>query len=272
MLRGIERAVRQRSMDDASLERADEKQGLMEIRYLVTPPARHISRPCPETSPWMFKRGVSRWCRPCAERSRHRGRASRPRNPAWCRYRRAARPRAGATLRISSDAEQLRHVARAHRHRRRRHRRHRRRGRAARARPRSGRHVGERTAHGLVLDENPAALRVGLHLAGGVFGTARARARGFRRLDHLAGHEIDASAGERIVLGQEMIHRHPHVLEHQLAVVIEPAAERLVAGGAMRACPACRAAPGTTTCPAACRLWCWCWRRPRTGRRRSRSR
>ena len=62
--------------------------------------------------------------------------------------------------------------------------------------------------------------------------TSKARdadAEVLRRLDDLAGTEIDAGLAERVVLDQQMVFRHAHVLEHQFAVVHEPAAERLVA-------------------------------------------
>ena len=92
-----------------------------------------------------------------------------------------------------------------------------------------GRHVGEPDRHRLVLDQNPAALHVILHVVGGDLEGAHADAEILRRLDDLAGLEIDAGAAERIAFGQQVVLRHPHVLEHQLAVVHEAAAERLVA-------------------------------------------
>ena len=93
----------------------------------------------------------------------------------------------------------------------------------------AGRHVGEPQRHRLVLDENAPALHVVLHVVGGHLEGTHADAEVLRRLDDLAGTEIDAGLAERVVLDQQMIFRHAHVLEHQLAVVHEPATERLVA-------------------------------------------
>ena len=92
-----------------------------------------------------------------------------------------------------------------------------------------GRHVGEPQRHRLVLDQDAPALHVVLHVVGGHLEGAHADAEILRRLDDLAGPEIDAGLAERVVLDQQMVLRHAHVLEHQLAVVHEPAAERLVA-------------------------------------------
>ena len=91
------------------------------------------------------------------------------------------------------------------------------------------RHVGEPQRHGLMLDQDAAALHVVLHIVGGGLEGAHADAEVLRRLDDLAGAEVDAGLAERVVLHQQMIVRHAHVLEHHLAVVHEAAAERLVA-------------------------------------------
>ena len=92
-----------------------------------------------------------------------------------------------------------------------------------------GRHVGKPQRHRLMLDQNAAALHVILRIVCGHFEGAHADAEIFRGLDDLAGPEIDAGRTERGVFDQHMIVRHEHVLEHQLAVVHEAAAERLVA-------------------------------------------
>ena len=111
-----------------------------------------------------------------------------------------------------------------------------------------GRHVGEAQRHRLVLDQDAAALHVVLHVVGGALEGAHADAEILRRLDDLARPEIDAGLAERIVLDQQMIVRHAHVLEHQLAVVHEPAAEGLVAARDRQA-RRCRAAPGSDDVP-----------------------
>ena len=80
-----------------------------------------------------------------------------------------------------------------------------------------------------MLDQDAPALHVVLHVVGGGLEGVHTDAEILRRLDDLAGTEIDAGLAERIVLHQQVIRRHPHVLEHQLAVVHEAAAERLVA-------------------------------------------
>ena len=80
-----------------------------------------------------------------------------------------------------------------------------------------------------MLDQDAAALHVVLHIVGGELEGAHADAEIFRRLDDLAGPEIDRGLAERVALDQQMIRRHPHVLEHQLAVVHEAAADGLVA-------------------------------------------
>ena len=80
-----------------------------------------------------------------------------------------------------------------------------------------------------MLDQDAAALDIILHVARGHFEGAHADTEILRRLDDLAGPEIDAGLAERVALDQKMVGRHGHVLEYQLAVVHETAAERLVA-------------------------------------------
>ena len=135
----------------------------------------------------------------------------------------------------------------------------------------AGRHVGEPQRHRLMLDQDAAALHVVLHVVRGHLEGAHADAEILRRLDDLARPEIDAGLAERVVLDQQMVFRHAHVLEHELAVVHEAAAERLVAARDRQPRRVARHQEATT-CPAACRPSDWCWHRPRRGRRRSRSR
>src|SRR6266446_3326866 len=60
--------------------------------------------------------------------------------------------------------------------------------------------------------------------------TARdAHAQVFRGLDDLAGLEVDPGLRERLVLHQQVVLGQAHILEHELAVIHEAAAERLVA-------------------------------------------
>ena len=92
-----------------------------------------------------------------------------------------------------------------------------------------GRHVGQAQRHGLVLDQDAAALHVVLHVVGGALERRHADAEVLGGLDDLAGPEIDPGLAERVVLDQQMIRRQAHVLEHQLAIVHEAAAHRLVA-------------------------------------------
>src|SRR5262245_35292172 len=83
--------------------------------------------------------------------------------------------------------------------------------------------------HRLVLDQDPPALHVVLYVLRGGLEGVHADAEVLRRLDDLARAEVDAGLAERVVLDQEMVVGHQHVLEHQLAVVHEAAAHGLVA-------------------------------------------
>ena len=132
-----------------------------------------------------------------------------------------------------------------------------------------GRHVGEPQRHRLMLDQDAAALHVVLHVVGGVLEGAHADAEILRRLDDLAGTEIDAGLAERVVLDQQMVVRHAHVLEHQLAVVHEAAAQRLVAARDREARRVARHQERRGALQHA-DLRDWCWHRPRRGWRRSR--
>ena len=74
-----------------------------------------------------------------------------------------------------------------------------------------------------------AALNIVLHVIGGAFVGRHADAEILRRLDDFARAEINARLAQRVALDQQMVPRHPAILEHDLAVVHEAAADRLVA-------------------------------------------
>ncbi len=92
-----------------------------------------------------------------------------------------------------------------------------------------GCHVGKAQRYGLMLDQDTPTLHIVLNVVSGGFEGADANAKILRRLDDLSRPEIDAGGAQSVVLHQQMVVRHKHILEYHLAIVHETAAERLIA-------------------------------------------